>query len=77
MRKVTALLSIRLWVDCPHCNEQINLLDTYENEKGSVMHYVMQMHKRWRADKDEWKNIGMDIECEHCKKTFIFDGIEY
>lgn len=77
MTKVGALLAIRLWVDCPHCNDQMDLVDSKENEEGSVIHYVSMMHKRHVGDRDAWKNIGMEIECEHCKKQFIFDSIEW
>lgn len=39
--KVSALLSIRLWVDCPHCNDQMDLVDCKENEAYKVLKHHM------------------------------------
>lgn len=71
--KVGALLSIRLWADCPHCNEQMDLMDNYANEEGSITKCIMNA----LSDSSAWKNVGMEVECEHCKKQFIFDSIEW
>jgi hypothetical protein len=71
--KATAFLSVRLWIDCPECDEQMDILDHgYLNDEGQ--HWKIM--ETW-GQNESWKNLGQEIECESCKKIFIWDQLEY
>ena len=67
--KVTALLNIRLWVDCPKCEELIDLFELdYINDEGSLWNAIRSIRG---------ENLGIEFECPKCKVELTFDKLEY
>lgn len=73
MKKTNADIRIEINVECPHCEEYINLLELDEMvEEGYI--YV-----RCFPDGEQWGCNGLNetIECPECKKDFIIEDVQY
>ncbi len=67
MLEATAVLSWYLFVECPHCGEQINLVDHDEDYALSKLIFT-----------NKWDEVeGEEIECPECAKSFQIDAVEY
>lgn len=70
--RAKAQLSVRLWLDCPWCDEQLDLMEIdVLNDEGQMMSMVC----RW--NRDEWKNPGYMFDCPECEKTITLSEVEY
>lgn len=65
--KPAALLCWSLYVNCPHCEHQIDLSDIdYDSAVATAL-----FNNRW----DELK--GHEVACPSCKREFEIAGVEY
>lgn len=71
--KATARLSVKLWIDCPHCYEQMDIFDHASLNEESEQWDLIATFGRG----DTWQNIAKEIICETCKQKFIWDELEY
>jgi len=60
-------LSYHLWLDCPHCNETMDLADQDDDYIFSTPIF----NNTWHHLKGEVAN------CPNCSKEIIIDGVEY
>lgn len=78
--KVSANLSVQMYTECPHCNEQIDLFDDSEagdvNEEGRLWD-VIQTGLAEGIVSGCWEDLNIEVECQKCLKTFVFDSLEY
>ena len=68
MDKVTAHFNIELWVECPHCKESFDVMETDDWQSGgyeSVEEFKSQ------------EGIDLDVHCEYCKKEFVVNNVCY
>ena len=76
MKKAIGNLSVHIFVDCPHCQEQLDLFDDCDagcvNEEGELWR-VIEKHRT----RGGWENLEMEVECQKCNKLFFFDELEY
>jgi len=68
MRKITAQLSIDLFVDCPFCDQWG--IDVFK-ENGDAWEQVIHNF----FDHND-KTCDVDIDCPKCKKTFKITEVE-
>lgn len=80
MKTATARLCIEVYVECPHCNYTIDLLDETDtcdynhDEDGHVISQACP-DGSWT---DEHKRFSVkDVRCSHCKKRFNVAGLEW
>lgn len=74
--KVSGLLSVNIYIDCPSCDQSIDLFDVeYINDEAQLWEVIKR--DRWTYDKDGWKDIGLDFQCPECKAELVFDTLEY
>ena len=69
MREPVASLSWNLFVDCPHCNESIDLADSPHDDEG---YFSVPLFG------NKWEEIpGKNVDCPVCQKTFAVGDVEY
>ena len=75
-KTVRAILDISIWVDCPHCEHYINLLDTDDtnghdhNEEGSILTQA--------CGDGCWSEFEVeDVTCSKCKEAFSVKELEW
>ena len=71
MIKVNAELEYGVWVKCPNCNEDINLVDQ------DVDHLLAACVFGDADGRANWQNTGLEFECTSCDEHFELDNIEY
>lgn len=64
-----AVLSYHLFVDCPKCNEQLDLSDSPHDDEGYFSTSIF--NNRW-SDLDD-----SEVTCEHCNHQFTVAEIIY
>lgn len=64
-----ALLDWSLYVDCPHCEESVDLVETDCDNDYSIANKVFS--NKW----DEVK--GQTVTCPNCREQFELSGMEY
>ena len=70
---VEASLTILLYVECPYCEDIVDLLETPGlNEEGQLIKKACPSDKHWSESHDDFQ---MDFKCECCEKEFEIDGI--
>ena len=69
-KKAIAFIEYSINVDCPHCGEDIDLVDVESNSGDhDISHLVFT---------NEWDKLeGWDIDCPHCKQSFQLEKLEY
>lgn len=68
--RAKALLSVRLWLDCPSCDEQLDLMNIDElNGEGEMWDLI--------NNRDEWKDPGYIFDCPKCDKHLVLKELEY
>lgn len=70
MKTATAFLDYQIDVDCPHCNESVDLV-RLESDAGDNTISGNVFQNRWHLLK------GYLVECPHCKNDFELAGLEY
>lgn len=82
MTKITtSILDIQLYVDCPHCDYLIDLLDEYDtdgvahNDEGDLLKVACPQQGYWI---DSHNTFELDeVTCSACKNEFSVRGIEW
>ena len=80
MEAVSASLTIEVWVECPHCSNDINLMDEshtggYDhNEEGDVIKQACP-DGAWH-DKHYEFSIN-NVECTECSNKFNIKKLEW
>ena len=67
--KAVATLSWSLDVECPHCKQEFDLVDTDSERDYRITNKVF--YNQWN------KVAGMDVTCPHCKQDFELEKMEY
>lgn len=67
--RAKALVSLHLWLDCPSCDEQLDLLDIEELNDEAQMWKLVQSN--------EWDNPGYVFDCPNCEKHIVLSKLEY
>lgn len=70
MKKVEASWSISCFVDCPGCDNQIDLMD--ERDSG-----LDPECRPWPGIDPRQADLGIELRCKKCGSEFIVDSIEY
>jgi C4-type Zn-finger protein len=72
----TPTLTIQLNVDCPHCEEYIDLLahDMGMNDEGEIISQTCPKDGHWT---DSHKEFDEEVKCPECGKTFRCEGIDW
>lgn len=69
MLSATASLSWNLFIECPHCREDVDLSDEPHDEDGRFSTPLFN---------NEWEKIeGLEVDCPKCKNTFTVSSVEY
>ena len=67
MKKTMSSLYVNLYVECPYCEE---VIDLFEEDSDHI--YSMAIFN------NKWDDIKNQEECcPSCKKEFLVEGIEY
>lgn len=71
--KVVANLYIQMNVECPKCDDNIDLFNDvdYFNDEGQLWKLLEARSRK------EWNNIDKEFECPHCQHEMIFDELDY
>jgi uncharacterized protein (UPF0212 family) len=68
--KAIVRINLRLAAKCPHCEENINILDVEKND------FEGRISKRVVAGK--WDQVsGLSVECPKCSEKFEIDFLVY
>ena len=74
-KTVSASLCIEVNVECPYCDEYLNLLNINGlNDEGEVMSQACPSEGLWC---DAHKELEVDFECPSCGKTVNVKGIDW
>tara|TARA_R110000803_G_scaffold162917_1_gene226600 strand:- start:149 stop:391 length:243 start_codon:yes stop_codon:yes gene_type:complete len=80
MRTATASLFIQVFVECPHCEESIDLMDeattngTNHNEEGQVIIQACP-DNQWHEEHPKFS--VENVTCSECKNTFNVKELEW
>lgn len=81
MKTVSSRLDIQVFVDCPHCESMIDLLDKEDtngvahNDCGEILNQACPDKGYWS---DSHKKFDLKkVECGECKKEFNVKGMEW
>jgi len=67
MKKSTVRFDFSMMIECPHCGEDIDLVD--EEEDGEYSRPIFN---------NDWNNLrGELVFCPECGKEFAIDCVEY
>ena len=67
MKKSVANLNWSLWIECPHCGQDIDLAD--HDEEGQWSDPIF---------KNEWDKLcGQEVWCPECNETFQVEEVVY
>lgn len=79
-KSVKGMLDIEIWVNCPHCDFYINILDESDtnghihNEEGHILNQACpdgSWHEKHKSFEVE------DVTCSDCKNNFKVTGLEW
>jgi len=80
IKTTSARLDIEVFVDCPHCDTMIDLLDERDtsgyahNEEGYVLSQACP-NGNWS---EEHKGFSVDdVKCHSCNREFNVEGLEW
>ena len=65
-----AFVDWQLDIECPHCKENIDLVD-YESNTGVNFLSILIFNNKWGDIS------GYLVECPHCHNDFNIDKVEY
>jgi len=74
-------LSIEVWVNCPHCDNYLNILnqshtDGYDhNDEGQILQQACPSKGHW-TDAHEKFEI-QEVTCSQCKIAFNVEGLDW
>ena len=69
MIKATATLFWSLDVECPHCKDSFDLVDTDSDNDYSIANKIFN---------NQWDALnGKEVQCPNCCKEFELEKVEY
>lgn len=69
MKRVTANLSYEVYVTCPHCNHNFDVIsDEHSDSEGQYSKPLFN---------NKWDNIDLTEQCPSCEGEFTVSSIEY
>lgn len=69
MLSADASLSWNLFIECPHCKEDIDLADSPHDDEGYFSEPLFN---------NKWDRIeGAEVDCPKCKNTFSVSSVVY
>lgn len=72
MKEVDGTISISIMVECPYCENVMDLMDlTHLNDDGYIYNQLLSDDG---FGKEDWNET---IECDECKKEFIIKDVTY
>jgi len=71
MLKTNAELIYSVWVTCPHCGEDMDLVDQ------DADHFLAARIFGDADNKADWQDTGLEFECVTCNVPFELENIEY
>lgn len=71
MKKADAVISIHIFVDCPYCENTIDLFDLQHLCDDG---YIYSQLLGENFGKSNWNEV---IECPDCKENFIIENVEW
>ena len=80
METVNATMSINIHVDCPHCDEFIDLLDDDQtcdidhDEEGYILKQALP-DGHWHEEHDKFKVEG--VTCTNCRGSFNVEKLNW
>ena len=70
--KVNASLKIECNVECPHCDEYIDIYDIDAiDDEGNLSRQIL------KGQGFGCKNLNLEIECPECKQKFTIGEVEW
>lgn len=66
--KVTGYLEWSVWVTCPHCNEQVSLVNLEPEIDYGLSINIFQ---------NNWNNLEIEYRCPKCGNYFELENVEY
>lgn len=79
--RATARISFDLSVDCPHCDEYLDLDDQESfpeiNENDGKFTEFFWTVRRWMNNEEDADQPNLYLDCPKCSKAFVVDKIEY
>lgn len=79
--KTSARLDIQVYVECPHCEAYLNLLDERdtggyaENDEGQVLNQAFPDDGNWSRAHQDFSIV--DVTCSQCDKEFDVEKLEW
>lgn len=74
--KVTGFLNYEVKVKCPHCNGRLDLNQSPYPEDDDESYLGLAIFGRV-DEPAKWDDINLEYQCNHCKKEFILEKVEY
>lgn len=68
-----ARLRISLNVDCPKCDDLIDILETDLNEEGDIIDAVIPSGNWISAHRE----FSCEVKCPNCNHKFSVEGVEW
>ena len=81
MKTVGGSLSIDILVNCPHCDNYINILNPKDtdghdhNDEGQILQQACPSKGHW-SDEHEKFEIK-EVTCSQCKNDFNVEGLDW
>ncbi len=67
------LISLDMYVDCPHCDHTFDLMSHDDNDEGF---WTMKL-RSWLNNEKGADKLNEDIECPECDKRIDLTEMEY
>lgn len=81
MKTARATLDINVWVECPTCEAEIDLLDEDDtagvahNDEGHVIKQACPSDGHWSTEHEKFEVT--EVECSKCGVEFNVAGIDW
>jgi C4-type Zn-finger protein len=73
MKNATAEIHLSMNVECPHCEDDINLLELTElTDDGWIYNKTMPDDRTWGCEDFRYK-----LQCPSCKENFMIKDVIY
>lgn len=64
-KKIEAFIHLQILCDCPHCDEQVDLMEIQELTCEGMLHRVAFQEPFWGNE-----DANLEVECTECRKEF-------
>jgi radical SAM protein with 4Fe4S-binding SPASM domain len=73
--KATATLIVKMYLDCPKCDQILDIFNDYElshlNDDGFLWNLLEA------PSRETWEGLEIEFECPKCKAQIVCDKLEY